>query len=134
LKYPSLNVKDFEEVQQIIEAGMPEKKKEKKTKNVVETKANGAEIFMPSKKRNKKPKYPKDYNVGGVNPAVDPERWLPKWQRSKYKRMARKRGVVLKGAQGDAAVDTDVSNFNKETSTVHKDVVETKKKQKKNRK
>lgn len=58
---------------------MPEKKKEKKTRNVTEKKAGGAEVFMPTKKRYRKPKYPKDYVVGGVNPAVDPERWLPKW-------------------------------------------------------
>ncbi len=40
---------------------MPEKKKEKKTKNVVTETKGGAEIFIP-KKRNKKVKYPKNFD------------------------------------------------------------------------
>lgn len=48
--------------------------------------------------------------------------------------MAKKRGVILKGAQGDAAMDTDVTNFNKETSTAHKEVDNSKSKKKNKRK
>lgn len=44
--------------------------------------------------------------------------------------MAKKRGIILKGAQGDAAVDTDVTNFNKDTSTAHKEVADNKSKKK----
>lgn len=109
---------------------MPEKRKERKTKNVTETKAGGAEVFIPTKKRHRKTKLPRGMDPNEPRPNPDPERWLPKWQRSKYKKMAKKRGIVLKGAQGESAVDTDVTNFNKETSTVHKEVTETKKKKK----
>jgi hypothetical protein len=48
------------------------------------------------KKRKKKTKLPKNYNPS-VKP--DPERWLPKWQRSYFNRKQRK-GVVGKGSQG----------------------------------
>ena len=41
----------------------------------------------------------------------DPERWLPKWQRSRYKKLAKKKGMYIKGAQGDAQVDTDVTKL-----------------------
>ena len=37
--------------------------------------------------------------------------------------MAKKRGIVLKGAQGDALIDTDVTDkYNKDASTAHKSV------------
>ena len=134
MKIDELEEKEHEQVQQIIEEGMPEKKKEKKTRNVIEKKAGGAEVFLPTKKRHRKAKYPKSYKIGEVNPEPDPERWLPKWQRSKFKKMAKKRGIILKGAQGDALVDTDVTNFNKETSTVHKEVTESKSKKKRKNK
>jgi signal recognition particle subunit SRP72 len=38
----------------------------------------GAEIFIP-KKRVKKTKYPKNYEITNPGPLPDPERWLPKW-------------------------------------------------------
>ena len=119
-------------LEQLIENGMPEKKKDRKTKNVTEEVGGGAEVFIPTKKKNKKPRYPKGFDPANPGQEPDPERWLPKWQRSKYKRLAKKRGIVLKGAQGDALVDTDVTaKFNKDTSTAHKEVTETKKKNKK---
>jgi signal recognition particle subunit SRP72 len=65
-------------LQQLIEDGMPEKKKEKKTKDVVEETMGGAEIFIP-KKRKKTVKYPKNFDVKNPGPEPDPERWLPKW-------------------------------------------------------
>jgi hypothetical protein len=44
---------NYEYLQQLIEDGMPEKKKEKKTKDVVQETKGGAEIFMPKKKKRK---------------------------------------------------------------------------------
>jgi signal recognition particle subunit SRP72 len=114
---------------------MPERKKERKTKNVTEETQGGAEVFLPMKKRHRKTKFPKGYDPAQPGPPLDPERWLPKWQRSKYKKMAKKRGIVLKGAQGDAAMDTDVTNtYNKEQSTAHKEVADAGNNKKKNKK
>jgi signal recognition particle subunit SRP72 len=75
---------------------MPEKNKEKKTeRGDMQISKGGAEIFIPKKKINKKIKYPKDYDP--TKPA-DPERWLPKWQRSRFKKIAKKKGIYLRGA------------------------------------
>jgi hypothetical protein len=85
-------------IQKLIEDGMPVKRKEKKIKgNMMEVTAGGAEIFIP-KKRNRKVKYPKGFDPRSPGPEPDPERWLPKWQQSKYKRLAKRRGIYLKGA------------------------------------
>jgi hypothetical protein len=84
---------------------MPEKMKEKKSStggnNKTETKG-GAEIFIPKKRSKKTVRYPKDFDPNVPNPPVDPERWLPKWQRSRFKKLAKKKGIYIKGAQGDA--------------------------------
>ena len=89
---------------------MPERKKDKKTKDVgLEQLGGGAQIYIP-KKRKRKIKYPKDFNPEEPGPLPDPERWLPKWQRSRYKKIAKKKGIYIKGAQGDAQVNTDVTN------------------------
>lgn len=92
----------------LIEAGLPEKKKETKTKNVVTETKGGAEIFIPKKKK-RKIRYPKNFDPKNPGPEPDAERWLPKWQRSRYKKYAKKKGLYLKGAQGDAQIDTDVT-------------------------
>ena len=52
-------------------------------------------------------------------PPPDPERWLPKWQRSKFKKLAKKKGIYIKGAQGDAQIDTDVTNKQMQQSTAN---------------
>lgn len=99
-------------VQKLIENVMPEKTKEKKTGKAgnitAEEMKGGAAIFIP-KKKIKKIKYPKNFNPTNPGPLPDPERWLPKWQRSKFKKMAKKKGIYLKGAQGDAQISTDVT-------------------------
>lgn len=81
---------------------MPERRKQKKESDVVmESTAGGAEIFIP-KKRNKKVKYPKNFDPKNPGQEPDGERWLPKWQRSKYKKIAKRLGKYIKGAQGDS--------------------------------
>lgn len=57
---------------------------------------------MPSRKRKRKIRYPKGFDPKNPGPEPDHERWLPKWQRSRFKKLAKKRGIYLKGAQGDA--------------------------------
>lgn len=72
-------------------------------------------------KRKRKPKYPKGFDPACPGPMPDPERWLPKWQQSRYKKLAKKRGIYLKGAQGDAQVSTDVTKTNA-ASSAHQQV------------
>ena len=81
---------------------MPEHRKKKKAGDVVEEEMDGGACVYIPKKRNKKVKYPKGYDAANPGPMPDPERWLPKWQRSKYKKIAKKLGKYLKGAQGDS--------------------------------
>lgn len=52
-----------------------------------------------AKKKKKKIHYPKGYDPENPGPLPDPERWLPKWQRSKYRK---KHGgaSLLRGPQG----------------------------------
>jgi signal recognition particle subunit SRP72 len=70
---------DEDYIKRLIEDGMPEKRKEKKSKDVVQETKGGAEIFMPTKKRKRNIKYPKNFNPKNPGPEPDPERWLPKW-------------------------------------------------------
>lgn len=112
-------------IQRLIEEGMPERRKRSKETDVVMDGA--AEVFIP-KKRNRKVKYPKSYDPANPGPEPDVERWLPKWQRSKYKKMAKRLGKYIKGAQGDSQVDTDVlSGANSKTSTAYQSVSTTQK-------
>ncbi|ONK71155.1 uncharacterized protein A4U43_C04F5360 [Asparagus officinalis] len=53
-----------------------------------------------AKKRKRKPKYPKGFDPANPGPPPDPERWLPKRERSSYRpRRKDKRGQV-RGSQG----------------------------------
>lgn len=49
------------------------------------------------KKRKRKVRYPKDFDPANPGPLPHPERWLPKWQRSdfKKKRKSRKEKQVM---------------------------------------
>ena len=93
--------------------------KEFKMRESTQQQKGGAEVFIP-KKRKRAIKYPKNYDPENpqANP-VDPERWLPKWQRSKFRKYAKKKGIQLKGAQGDAQIDTDVTSGAIPQTTAH---------------
>jgi len=63
-------------------------------------------------KKKKKPRYPKGWDPslpnGGMKEPPNPERWLPKWQRSdakKKQRRRRDRQETVKGSQGAGKVD-----------------------------
>ena len=85
----------------------------------------GAEVFIP-KKRKRKAIFPKGFDPVNPGPEPDPERWLPKYMRSRFKKYARKKGLYLKGAQGDAQINTDVMAMGKDVSTAHREVEEEK--------
>ncbi|XP_039120897.1 signal recognition particle subunit SRP72 [Dioscorea cayenensis subsp. rotundata] len=56
-----------------------------------------------AKKRKRKPRYPKGFDPANPGPPPDPERWLPKRERSSYRpRRKDKRGQV-RGSQGAVA-------------------------------
>ena len=98
----SIPTDDDDLLQRLIEEAMPEKRKEQKTRDVVQQTKGGAEIFMPSRKRKRQVRYPKGFDPKNPGQEPDLERWLPKWQRSRFKKIAKKKGIYLKGAQGDA--------------------------------
>ncbi|KAL2635678.1 hypothetical protein R1flu_007157 [Riccia fluitans] len=58
----------------------------------------------PKKKRKRKPLYPKNFDPAKPGPPPDPERWLPKRERSSFK-PKKKRGAAekVRGAQGSSA-------------------------------
>ncbi len=51
-----------------------------------------------TKKKSKKPKYPKNFDPENPGALPDPERWLPKWQRTKYRK--KHGGGLQRGPQG----------------------------------
>lgn len=56
------------------------------------------------KKRKRKPKYPKGFDPANPGPAPDPERWLPKRERSSYRPKRKdKRAAQIRGSQGAVA-------------------------------
>lgn len=94
-------------IESLFNDGLPASRKEKKQKednvDMKETEG-GAEICMP-KMRKRKPQLPKGFDPAHPPSTLpDPERWLPKWQRSKYKKYARKKAKYMKGGavQGDS--------------------------------
>ena len=62
------------------------------------SKASGGEATASKRKRKRKTRLPKDFDPEHPGPPPDPERWLPKWQRSDYKRKRRNRKVHLQAS------------------------------------
>lgn len=62
----------------------------------------------PRKRHKKKPRLPRGFEPANPGPPPDPERWLPKWQRSDFKRrrgQRRREKDAVKGSQGAGKVD-----------------------------
>ncbi|KAK4753615.1 hypothetical protein SAY87_001719 [Trapa incisa] len=56
------------------------------------------------KKRKRKPRYPKGFDPANPGPPPDPERWLPKRERSSYRPKRKdKRAAQVRGSQGSVA-------------------------------
>ncbi|KAL6983831.1 hypothetical protein U1Q18_017205 [Sarracenia purpurea var. burkii] len=67
------------------------------------------------KKRKRKPRYPKGYDPSNPGPPPDPERWLPKRERSSYRPKRKdKRAAQVRGSQG--AVVKEAVNSNAKSS------------------
>mmetsp|Transcript_53609 Transcript_53609/g.149138 ORF Transcript_53609/g.149138 Transcript_53609/m.149138 type:complete len:665 (-) Transcript_53609:128-2122(-) len=68
--------------------------------------AAAAATVKPKKKRKRKIRYPKNFDPENPGPPPDPERWLPKHERSEFKKRMRKRDKQLaRGPQGSMPVD-----------------------------
>lgn len=71
------------------------------------------EKAKPKIKRKRKPRYPKGFDPENPGPLPDPERWLPKRERTEYKKKMKKRDKALaRGPQG--AMPTDDTAFRKQ--------------------
>jgi signal recognition particle subunit SRP72 len=71
----------------------------------------------PARKRKRKPLYPKGFDPANPGPPPDPERWLPKRERSSFRPKKKdKKNAQIRGAQGsvtrDKSVDTGGANGN----------------------
>ncbi|KAK9117452.1 hypothetical protein Sjap_016399 [Stephania japonica] len=63
------------------------------------------------KKRKRKPRYPKGFDPAKPGPPPDPERWLPKRDRSSYRPKRKdKRAAQVRGAQGAVARERHENN------------------------
>lgn len=53
-----------------------------------------------AKKRKRKPRYPKGFDPANPGPPPDPERWLPKRERSSYRPKRKDKRAQVRGSQG----------------------------------
>ncbi|KAE9610500.1 hypothetical protein Lal_00029643 [Lupinus albus] len=85
---------------------------------VTETQEEGKNKAKAKKKRKRKPRYPKGFDPAKPGPPPDPERWLPKRERSTYRPKRKdKRAAQVRGSQGavvrekhDAGASSNNSN------------------------
>eukprot|EP00331_Platyophrya_macrostoma_P029399 CAMPEP_0176442626 /NCGR_PEP_ID=MMETSP0127-20121128/21932_1 /TAXON_ID=938130 /ORGANISM="Platyophrya macrostoma, Strain WH" /LENGTH=655 /DNA_ID=CAMNT_0017827685 /DNA_START=23 /DNA_END=1993 /DNA_ORIENTATION=- len=85
------------------------------------------------KKRKRRPRYPKNFDPANPGPMPDPERWLPKFEKTKNKKLLKKKGL-LRGPQGGAAGKETTSNFKSGPSTANQEVSTSKSQAKKKKK
>ncbi|KAI3461093.1 hypothetical protein Pfo_017756 [Paulownia fortunei] len=85
-----------------------------------------AEAYEPKnkekskKKRKRKPKYPKGFDPANPGPPPDPERWLPKRERSSYRPKRKdKRAAQIRGSQGAVVKEADSNASSKSNQTVN---------------
>lgn len=111
LHVPSWNHLDAEELELAPIPKMQRKKKEDED-----------DVVAKKKKKKRKIRYPKNFDPENPGPPPDPERWLPKYERTEYKkRMAKKTKGLIRGPQG--AMPTDDQAFrNKGPSTAQTEV------------
>ncbi|KAK5833399.1 Signal recognition particle 72 kDa [Gossypium arboreum] len=73
---------------------------------LAEAQEDGKTKEKPKKKRKRKPRYPKGFDPANPGPPPDPERWLPKRERSSYRPKRKdKRAAQVRGSQGAVVRD-----------------------------
>ena len=82
-------------------------------------KAGDADGEKKKKKRKKRIRLPKGFDPENPGPMPDPERWMPKWQRSEAKKARKKRKDkdMVKGSQGAGKVDASLDRTGPATAT-----------------
>lgn len=71
------------------------------------------------KKRKRKPRYPKGFDPANPGPPPDPERWLPKRERSSYRPKRKdKRAAQVRGSQGAVAREKHEAGASGSTSSI----------------
>ncbi|WVZ67895.1 hypothetical protein U9M48_016912 [Paspalum notatum var. saurae] len=63
-----------------------------------------------AKKRKRKPRYPKGFDPANPGPPPDPERWLPRRERSSYRPKRKDKRAQVRGAQGAVTRETSTTN------------------------
>ncbi|OEL36703.1 Signal recognition particle subunit SRP72 [Dichanthelium oligosanthes] len=63
-----------------------------------------------AKKRKRKPRYPKGFDPANPGPPPDPERWLPRRERSSYRPKRKDKRAQVRGAQGAVTRETAATN------------------------
>jgi signal recognition particle subunit SRP72 len=79
-------------------------KKREKSKEDQESKEGDQGKVKKPKKKNRKKRLPKNFDPANPGPLPDPERWLPRWQRSSKKKYAKKNkeAMMFRGPQGSS--------------------------------
>lgn len=76
-----------------------------------ETHEEGKNKTKSKKKRKRKPRYPKGFDPANPGPPPDPERWLPKRERSSFRPKRKdKRAAQVRGSQGAVVRDKQESS------------------------
>ncbi|KAL6008051.1 hypothetical protein ACLOJK_033557 [Asimina triloba] len=84
----------------------------------VEEVGDGKDKVKVRRKRKRKPKYPKGFDPANPGPPPDPERWLPKRERSSYRPKRKdKRAAQVRGSQGAVVREKHEANANSATGT-----------------
>lgn len=85
---------------------------------VTEAYEEGKSKSKAKKKRKRKPKYPKGFDPANPGPPPDPERWLPKRERSSFRPKRKdKRAAQVRGSQGSVSRDKHEAGATSNTST-----------------
>ncbi|KAI5385240.1 uncharacterized protein LOC127100683 [Lathyrus oleraceus] len=95
---------------------------------VTEMNEEGKNKTKTKKKRKRKPRYPKGFNPANPGPPPDPERWLPKRERSTFRPKRKdKRAAQVRGSQGavvrekhDGGASSNQSNLKSNQATTSK--------------
>lgn len=72
-------------------------------------------------KKKRKPRLPKNFDPKNPGPLPDPERWMPLYERSKFKRLKGKKNAG-RGAQGEVSGKETMNTFKSGSSTANQEV------------
>ncbi|CAE8685589.1 unnamed protein product, partial [Polarella glacialis] len=128
LQVPSFEHLDPEELEASpipkIGATLAMKKREKDQENVEAAVGSENPAQAKAKRiRKRKPLYPKNFDPENPGPPPDPERWLPKRERTEFKKKMRKRDKnLLRGPQGAMVVDESALGRKQGPSTAQVEV------------